>query len=63
MRLGNVILFTLAECPMTYANLVRWVRLQWPRIVPDAIDHAVSQLHRMQFIECVDQRWRVSHEA
>lgn len=63
MHLANVILFRIAEAPVTYQQLKRWVRLQWPRILPDAIDHALGGLARLQFVECVNGRWRVSHEA
>lgn len=58
-----MILFTLAECPMSYEHLMRWVRVQHPRIVPDAVDEALTVLIRLQFIECRQGRWRISHEA
>ncbi len=44
---------------VTYRNLERWVRLQWPRIQPAAIESAVGELSRHKFIECHEGLWKV----
>lgn len=61
MQLVRVIAWQLAETPMSYEVLQRWVRIQWPRIMPAAIDAALTTLARSQFIECrADRKWRIS---
>lgn len=60
MQLVRTIAWQLAETPMTYETLQRWVRIQWPRIQPAAIDHALTRLSRAQFIECRNRKWSVS---
>lgn len=63
MHLPTVIVFALADAPMTIEHLQRWVRLQWPRILPEAVEATVAQLSRLNFIECRRGKWRISHEA
>lgn len=63
ISLGAWILITLAEHPMTYGHLVRWIRLQRPRLLPDAIEHAIQELVNAGAIECRADRWHVKgHE-
>lgn len=59
MQLAKVILFQLAETPMTYELISRWVRIQWPRVLPDAIGAALCELRTAGFVECAAQQWRV----
>lgn len=54
-----MILFRLADAPVNYDHLVRWVRLQWPRILPDAIGAQLCELQRVGLIECAQRKWRV----
>lgn len=59
MQLARVILFQLAETPMTAAHMTRWVRIQHPRVLPDAVGAALCTLRTEGWIECVAGKWRV----
>lgn len=54
------LLWRIADCPVSYEHPLRWVRVQWPRILPEAVARAVSELRTLGLIECVNQEWRVN---
>jgi hypothetical protein len=55
-----VILFRIADGPISYQGLMRLFCHRFPRILPDAVECAIAQLHRLKFIECHRGKWRVS---
>lgn len=62
MRLLDVILWRIAEAPVAIADLVRWVRVQWPRILPDAVGRIVCVLMRQDFVECREGKWQIKRD-
>lgn len=59
MHLPTVILWRIAEGPISYPGLMRLIRYRAPRILPDAVDVTIAALSRDGFIECVRQQWRI----
>lgn len=60
MRLPDVLLWRLAEGPARIGDLIRWVRIQWPRVLPDAVGKVVCDWKRAGWLEVgADGRWRV----
>jgi hypothetical protein len=60
VRLPDVLLWRLAEAPARIGELIRWVRIQWPRVLPDAVGKVVCDWKNRGFIEVgEDGRWRV----
>ncbi len=58
-----MVLFRIADGPISYWGLQRLLCHRFPRLLPDAIDNALGQLRRLKFIECYEGKWRVSREA
>lgn len=50
MNLDRIIVWRLAEhghrvrCPLPHDQLERWLRLQWPRLLPDAVGAVLCKL-------------------
>ena len=55
----RVVLFALGRQPMSHRHLVRWIRLQRPRLLPEAIGIALIRLSRRGLVSCVEGRWLV----
>lgn len=56
--LAGWIFTTLGEHPMNYQHLERWIRLQRPRLLPDAVGHALHELANRHLVEFDGDRWR-----
>lgn len=56
--LGGWIFITISDHPMSTAHLIRWIRLQRPRLLPQAIEHAIRALANGGLIEIDGDRWR-----
>lgn len=61
--LGGWIFLTLRAHPMTASHLVRWCRIQKPRLLPDCIDRAIHELANAGMIECLEGRWHTKQLA
>jgi Fe2+ or Zn2+ uptake regulation protein len=60
MDLTMTLLWRIADGPVSYEHLLRWVRIQWPRILPEAVARSVSELRTLGLVECIGQEWRVN---
>ncbi len=61
VRLADVLLWRIAAAPVGIADLVRWVRIQWPRVLPEAVGKVVCDWKNAGFVEVDerDGRWRI----
>ena len=64
-RLDRVIAWRLAEhahrlrAPLPESQLRRWIRLQWPRILPEAIGRTLCRLAGNGLVTCDERGWYV----
>ena len=60
MKLSDVLLWRVAEAPARIDQLVRWVRLQWPRVLPDAVGKTLCDWRRRKFLDVgADGKWQI----
>lgn len=63
--LARIIAWRLAEheqrsrSPLRYELLARWIRIQWPCVLPDAIGKLVCDLAAAGMIEADPPGWRM----
>lgn len=64
-KLDRIIAWRLAEhahrlhAPMPHEQLARWIRLQWPRLLPEAISRALCKLAAVGMVEADERGWYV----
>lgn len=53
------ILWRIADGPVAFRDLLFWVRVQRPRVLPDAVGMTLCGLRRAGFVEPEGERWRI----
>jgi len=65
LRLQRVMVWRLVEhetrvgYPLPYGHLLRWIRLQWPRVLPEAIGKTLCELAQTGYVECDERGWKI----
>ncbi len=50
---------TRSSSPLPHWQLLRWIRTQWPRVLPEAIGKTLCDLAQTGFVECDERGWKI----